>query len=202
MKKCRPGVICIENTTLFIIFLMVFLVVIFFYISYNKHANVKDTHNITINNKETNDRPMIPPMIPSWPYTNLPINDVLLNPYSPPLSDERYLVPINMPTNIGSVNATYRQMGILTPFNKLSEDKILQLMGRPLFANRDKWQYYTISNQHNNVKLPIIFKKKNGLNDYGVDQIYTGDIVYVEGYKQSFRATIYENDTIRYLSVI
>ena len=41
-----------------------------------------------------------------------------------------------------------------------------------------------------------------GLNDYGVDQIYTGDIVYVEGYKQSFKATIYENDTIRYLSVI
>jgi hypothetical protein len=141
-------------------------------------------------------------MTPSWPYTNLPGNDVLLNPYFPPLSDERYLVPINVPTNIGSVNTSYRQMGILTPFNKSSEDKILQLMGRPLFTNRDKWQYYTISNQHNNVKLPIIFKKKNGLNDYGVDQIYTGDIVFVEGYKQSFRATIYENDTIRYLSVI
>ena len=198
MKKCKPGVICIENTTLFIIFLMIFLVGIFFY---NKpaSANVKDTNNITINTTEQN---RIPSMIPSWPYNNLPINDVLLNPYSPPLSDERYLVPINIPTNIGSVNTSYRQMGILTPFNKSSEDKILQLMGRPLFTNRDKWQYYTISNQHNNVKLPIIFKKKNGLNDYGVDQIYTGDIVYVEGYKQSFRATIYENDTIRYLSVI
>jgi hypothetical protein len=58
-------------------------------------------------------------------------------------------------------------------------------MGRRLFVNRDKWQYYTISNQHNNVKLPIIFNKKNGLNDYGVDQLYIGDIVYVEGYKQS-----------------
>ena len=198
MKKCKPGVICIENTTLFILFLMIFLVGIFFY---NKpaSANVKDTNNITINTTEQN---RVPSMIPSWPYTNLPINDVLLNPYSPPLSDERYLVPINIPTNIGSVNTSYRQMGILTPFNKSSEDKILQLMGRPLFTNRDKWQYYTISNQHNNVKLPIIFKKKNGLNDYGVDKIYTGDIVYVEGYKQSFRATIYENDTIRYLSVI
>jgi hypothetical protein len=199
MKKCRPGVICIENATLFIIFLIVF---IFFYIIYNKPVNVKDTNNITITTKETNNRPTIASMIPSWPYTNLPVNDVLLNPYSPPLRDDRYLVPINIPTNVGSVNTSYRQMGILTPFNKSSEDKILQLMGRPLFTNRDKWQYYTISNQHNNVKLPIIFKKKNGLNDYGVDQIYTGDIVYVEGYKESFRATIYENDTIRYLSVI
>jgi hypothetical protein len=202
MKKCQPGVICIENTTLFIIFLMVFLVVIFFYIIYNKQVNIKDTNNITIQNTEPNNRVNVPLMIPSWPYTNLPTNDVLLNPYSPPLSDERYLVPINVPTNIGSVNTTYRQMGILTPFNKSSENKILQLMGRPLFVNRDKWQYYTISNQHNNVKLPIIFKKKNGLNDYGVDQIYTGDIVYVEGYKHSFKATIYENDTICYLSVI
>lgn len=199
MKKCKPGVICIENTSLFIIFLMVLLVLTFFYIIYNKPVNVKDTNNITIQTTEPN---RIPSMIPSWPYTNLPGNDVLLNPYSPPLRDDRYLVPINVPTNIGSVNTNYRQMGILTPFNKSSEDKILQLMGRPLFVNRDKWQYYTISNQHNNVKLPIIFKKKNGLNDYGVDQIYTGDIVYVEGYKQSFRATIYENDTIQYLSVI
>jgi hypothetical protein len=74
-------------------------------------------------------------------------------------------------------------------------------MGRPLFVKRDKWQYYTISNQHNNVKLPIIFNKKNALNDYGIDQLYTGDVVYVEGYKQSFTATIYENDTTRYLSI-
>jgi hypothetical protein len=54
-----------------------------FYIIYNKPTNIKDTS-----------------FIPSWPYTNLPVNDVLLNLYSPPLSDERYLVPIN----IGSVN--------------------------------------------------------------------------------------------------
>ena len=201
MKKCSPGVICIENTTLFIIFLMVLLGVAFFYIIYNKPVSIKDTNNITIKTAEPNMN-FLTPMIPSWPYTNLPGNDVLLNPYSPPLSDERYLVPINVPTNIGSVNTSYRQMGILTPVNESSADKILQLMGRPLFTNRDKWQYYTISNQHNNVKLPIIFKKKNGLNDYGVDQIYTGDIIYVEGYKHSFKATIYENDTIRYLSFI
>jgi hypothetical protein len=167
MKKSHQGIY---------LFLILFLIFIFFYIIYNKD-------HITIQITESNDRP-------KWPYTNLPVNDVLLNPYSPPLSDERL--------NVSTTN--YRQMGILTPFNESSTDKILQLMGRPLFVKRDKWQYYTISNQHNNVKLPIIFKKKNALNDYGVDQIYTGDVVYVEGYNQSFKATIYENDTIRYLS--
>jgi len=198
----RSNVIRVDNVSLFLIFLMVLMFLTFFYIIFNKPVNIKDTNNIRIETSEPTGR-YINPLVPSWPYTNLPANDVLLNPYSPPLSDERYMVPnvvpINVPTNIGAVSTTYRQMGILTPFQQSSADKILPLMGRPLFVNRDKWQYYTISNQHNNVKLPILFKKKNGLNDYGVDQIYNGDIVYVEGYQHSFKATIYENDTIRYL---
>jgi len=198
----RSTVIRVDNTSLLLIFLMILMILTFFYMIFNKQINIKDTNNIMIESREPTGG-YINPLVPSWPYTNLPANDVLLNPYAPPLSDERYLVPnvvpINVPTNIGAVSATYRQMGILTPFQKSSADKILPLMGRPLFVNRDKWQYYTISNQHNNVKLPIIFKKKNGLNDYGVDQIYNGDIVYVEGYQHSFKATIYENDTIRYL---
>ena len=198
----RSTVIRVDNVSLFLIFLMVLMILGFFYIIFNKPVSIKDTNNIRIETSEPTGR-YINPLVPSWPYTNLPANDVLLNPYSPPLSDERYMVPnvvpINVPTNIGAVSATYRQMGILTPFRESSADKILPLMGRPLFVNRDKWQYYTISNQHNNVKLPIIFKKKNGLNDYGVDQIYNGDVVYVEGYQHSFKATIYENDTIRYL---
>jgi len=157
-----------KNSQIIIYIVTLLFLIIIFYIN-------KDT-NILISN-----------------YNNLPVNDVLSNPYSPPLRNDSYLVDTN------SINTNYSQIGILTPLNESSTDKILQLMGRRLFVNRDKWQYYTISNQHNNVKLPIIFNKKNGLNDYGVDQLYTGDIVYVEGYKQSFTATIYETDTIRYL---
>ena len=113
-------------------------------------------------------------------------------------------VPINVSTNIGAVptETAYRQMGIMTPLNGVSKDNILPLMGRPLFTNRDKWQYYTISNQHNNVKLPISFKGRSALNDYGVDQIFNGDTVYVEGYNDAFKITIYENDTIKYLPFI
>ena len=72
-------------------------------------------------------------------------------------------------------------------------------MGRPLFTNREKWQYYSMSDQNNSVKLPIIFKNKNATNEYGVDKIYNNDTVYVEGYKQAFKVTEYENDTIKYL---
>ena len=136
-----------------------------------------------------------------------------MNPYVPPLRDERYLVPeiaiappgrvpINISTNPGAVDTAYRQMGILTPLNGSSADKILPLMGRPLFTNRDKWQYYTMSDQNNSVKLPIRFKGRNASNEYGVDKIYNGDVVYVEGYQKAFKVTEYENDTIKYLPFI
>ena len=137
-------------------------------------------------------------------------NDVLLNPYAPPLRNENIgpvfmpptrAVPINVSTNIGAVSpdTNYRQVGILTPINGSKKNSILPLMGRPVFVNRNKWQYYTISDQHNNVKIPISRKGKSCTNEYGCDYIYNGDTVYAEGYNEVFKATVYDNDTMRYL---
>ena len=206
MKKCPPGVICVENVTLFLLFIILLVLSFFIYMNTNKSITVNDTDHITIENTKASSGFGF---LPSWPYTNAP-KDVLLNPYDAPYKDERYFigqrlpinaVPINVQTNIGATpsDTSYRQMGIMTPLNGASKDNILPLMGRPLFTNRDKWQYYTISNQHNNVKLPISFKGKSALNDYGVDQIFAGDTVYVEGYNDAFKVTVYENDTIKYL---
>jgi hypothetical protein len=211
MKKCPPGVICVENVTLFLLFIIIFVLGFFIYSNTKQNIIVNDRDNITIENKQvpSGNNSWFGGVLPSWPYTNMP-KDVLLNPYAAPYRDERYFVPelnyvrpsaipINVSTNIGAVETTYRQMGIMTPLNGISKDNILPLMGRPLFTNRDKWQYYTISNQHNNVKLPVSFKGKSALNDYGVDQIFSGDTVYVEGYNDAFKVTVYENDTIKYL---
>ena len=211
MKKCPPGVICVENITLCLLFIIILTLGFFIYSNTKQNIIVNDRDNITIENKQvpSGNNSWFGGVLPSWPYTNMP-KDVLLNPYAAPYRDERYFVPelnyirpsaipINVSTNIGAVDTTYRQMGIMTPLNGVSKDNILPLMGRPLFTNRDKWQYYTISNQHNNVKLPVSFKGKSALNDYGVDQIFSGDTVYVEGYNDAFKVTVYENDTIKYL---
>lgn len=187
MKKCPPGVLCVENVTLSLLF--VILLVLIFLIYVNTRPTITKENTI-INNPSP---------------IGFSSKDVLLNPYDPPYKNEQYLgLKINVPTNIGSVplDTSYRQMGIMTPLNGASKDNILPLMGRPLFTNRDKWQYYTISNQHNNVKLPISFKGRSALNDYGVDKIYDGDTVYVEGYNEAFKVTVYENDTIRYLPFV
>ena len=211
MKKCPPGVICIENVTMFFIVICVLLVTYFVYSSlFNQKiiVNNKQTEKIVIKEPRENG-------ILGWfnyPYNNIP-KDVLLNPYSPPLRDERYFipelnyippgsVPINVQTNIGAVETTYRQVGILTPLNGNEKNNILPLMGRILFNRRDLWNYYTISNQHNNVKLPISVKGRSALNENGVDKVYNGDTVYVEGVNDAYKVTIYDNDTIRYLPFI
>jgi len=181
---------------------------------------VNNNHKIVIQDKQ-NERTNGGGFFNLFPQQMLPA-DVLMDPYVPPLRDERYLVPgltivplgrvpINISTNRGAVDTTYRQVGILTPLNKNSQDKnshdknndshekILPLMGRPLFTNRDMWQYYSMSDQNNSVKLPIRFKGRNASNEYGVDKIYNRDIVFVEGYQKAFMVTEYENDTIKYL---
>jgi hypothetical protein len=160
--------------------------------------------------------------------------NVLQNPYSAPLKDDRYLVgppmfPMNVSTNPGAVDTSYRQVGILSQGgrgggggeckkckmgigkcnsancggggmggNSVNED-LLILMGRPLFTNRDTWQYYAISNQRNGVKLPVRVGGKNATNEYGVRELSGGDIIRVDGYNKNYRVDMYESDTIKYL---
>lgn len=190
MKRCPPGVICLENATMMFLVICIIAVGYFIYTRLNKTASVV----IQNNRVQTESR-----------YLRNDGVDVLLNPYSPPFNDERYFnkglgnrgIPINM--NTTAVDSTFRQVGILTPLNGSSKDSILPLMGKILFARRDLWNYYTISNQHNNVKLPVSVKGRSALNENGVDKVFDGDTVYVEGMNQPFKATIYDNTIMRYL---
>jgi len=212
MKKCPPGVICIENMSMFI--LIIFIGLFFYFVRQNITVNNQSSEKIIIKEEKReniNGGGIFGFGWPNIPYSNLSLpRDALLNPYVPPLSDERYItptfqgvVPINVSTNVGAVDTSYRQMGILTPINnKDNKEKIIPLMGRPLFTNRDKWQYYTISDQRNSMKLPILHNGKSCMNEYGCDRLFTGDTVYVEGINQHYKINIYDNDTIKYLPAI
>lgn len=150
---------------------------------------------------------------PGQPVKN---EDVLMNPYVPPLrdntsmgvggGDSRLRLRVNVPTQ--SIDTTYRQVGILTRphhgggSNGDGHNVMLPLMGRPLFTNRDKWNFYTMNDKNNAIKLPVIIKGKSGTNEYGCDNVYSGDTVYVEGYNDAFKVTIYDNATVRYLPIL
>ena len=212
-KKCPPGVICFENITLVLFLIIACIIIYLAYTQYNRtHASSSSSssppysQNINISPQYGNGGGGggggggFLDLIPSFGsgYTRGPA-DVLLNPYTPPLRDDRYFnqygggdirggIPINVPTR--SVNTEYRQVGILTRVN--GSETILSLMGRPLFPNRDKWQFYTMSDKNQSVKLPVTYKRRSCTSDQGCDNIYNGDTVYVEGYNDAFKATIYD----------
>lgn len=196
-KKCAPGIICFENVTfgIIIIILFVILYIGFYYFQKNQQVIIQ---------RETTQ------LRPNYGYSNLPpTHDTLGDPYAPPLKDERFLVaardirgyiPVNVPTQ--GVDETYRQVGILTPLNNKHGVTILPLMGRPLITNRDKWQYYCMNDKERSIKLPISHNGKSCTNEYGCNSLYNGDTVYLEGYNDTFKVTVYDNAPMRYIPFI
>jgi|TARA_B100001093_G_C26857469_1_gene1028129 hypothetical protein len=201
-KKCPPGVICLENLTFVLLCIIGFLV--FYLIYMNALTNNKNYKKVVVQKQ----------LIPQNPLVGISTrNDVFNDPYAPPLKDDgmyfrrdssdiRGHPPIQVPVNIETRGLTtnYSQLGILTVNNGVGDNLILPLMGRRHMAGRDKWQYYTISNTGSlNTKLPISVNGKSCSSEYGCDPITNNASVYVEGYKDTFQATIYENSTFHYL---
>ena len=188
VNKQKQGIFITNSTLLFFIVLVGML-----YFLYFIYFKLNEVSAQNINNSSKNTMTLIPIMENSCKRAN----DVLLNPYDAPLRDERVFTNhyINVPTQ--SYNTNYRQLGILTRVNR--DDTILPLMGRPLIVNRDKWNYYTMNDKNNMIKLPISFKYKSCTSNIGCDSVYNGDTVYVEGYSDLFRVTLYDNATLEYI---
>ena len=111
------------------------------------------------------------------------------------IQESSYKVPVNIPTS--SVTESYKQVGFLTRSN--GDETILPLYGRYIFRNRDKQQYYTISDKRNSVRLPVIYQGKSCMQEYGCNSLSNGDVVYVEGYNDAFTVTMYENQQLNYI---
>ena len=205
MAKCPPGVICIENITLLFVLIIVFLsVIIILFLTNNSRTKIVEKNiNVIPNNEETSG--IFPK--PSYSFSNVE-NDVLLNPYEGPTRDNRLFpnlnifssrIPVNIPTQ--SFDTSYRQIGILTRIGG-NKEMILPLMGRPLITNRDKWNFYTMSEKNNMLKLPVKYNGRNCTTYLGCNNLYTGDVVKVEGYTDDFKVTTYENDLPKYIPYI
>ena len=219
-KKCIPGVICIENMTLFIcIVLAIFVWYLSMQVSDLKGQQDHQTSSSVI-------------LTPTFASQEIPMNDIrgdvgrcgpggrtigdpLTNPYVPPIwCDAGSLttpaiavptlagrVPINVPTQ--RYNLEYSQVGILTKQGGSGNPDIMPLMGRQVLTSRQKWQYYTVSGGgpggHLQSKLPVRVKGRSCSGEYGCDEIYNGDGVVVEGFQDRFVATIYESGLFSYL---
>jgi len=226
-KRCIKGVLCVENITL-LLFIILGLLVFLFYKSGSGPNTDGSKQAVQPQMQDHSPALMALSPKPNTFFTN-DSSDVLSNPYTPPLKDNMLLkgmgmssgaagagpgIPINVATS-SAVNTSYRQIGLLTKSSgnssnssnsgnsgnggSSSDPVILPLMGKPLFTSRDKWMFYTISDKNNSMKLPIIIKGRNALSEIGVDNVYTGDTVYVQGYNETFKVTLYENSTPQYI---
>ena len=102
-------------------------------------------------------------------------------------------------TNTGALSVPYERVGLLTATNNKGPNSLLSLMGRPLNANGVKWQYYTISDQLNAVRMPITVNGKSAASEYGVNELLNGDTVYVDGANGVYAVTMYETSSLRYM---
>jgi len=221
-KKCPPGVFCIENMTLGFLFVFLFFVIAYFGIHLTKvptNFSQKKTSvqvvqpNIPYSNipGDVYSNPYSAPLRDNRHYvvSNLDIRGDPMSAYLPSFGNNHSHspmvqapisgIPVNVPTQ--SIDTHYRQVGILTR-NNSHDETILALMGRPLFTSRDKWQFYTMSDKNNSVKLPVSKGGRSCTNEYGCDNLYNGDTVYVEGYNDAFKVTIYDNSNIQYIPAI
>jgi len=192
-KKCIPGIICIENMTLFLMFIIIILITYFYYTLIIKPSkNDTNATKIIIVNPNTNN---------SMNTSGLPMEPPPLRiaDGNPPFIGGRPGIPINIETRGTAME--YGQIGILTKNeSKDSTPLILPLMGRQSQTGRDKWQYYTMSNSgFINTKLPVRIQGRSCTGEYGCDSLMNGDMVYVEGYDSTFRATIYDSANFQYI---
>lgn len=228
-RSCPPGVFCVENVSLFLGVIAVVLVVLIYWVYNLRTGIAGNSNQSVGQQGESSSSTFLDGFSfggngglfssPSSLFSSVP-NDILLNPYAPPRKDNPFFnaphrnnleagvyvplsnggdvrgaVPVNIPTN--SMEVSYHQVGILTRND--ANDTILPLMGRPLHANRQKWQYYTMSDKNTMIKLPVSVAGRSCTSDIGCNEIFDGDSAYVEGYRDSFNATVYENDTPRYI---
>ncbi len=184
-KKCIPGIICVENMTLF---LLIVLIVFLLYFYHNQVLSKNPKQVIVVQQPLGDTGAMIPLLDGQEASLTPPINGI-------------YMAPNQLPSVKVGPRSTgqYAQVGILTrSVKKNGEDLILPLMGRRT-GRYDKMQYYTMSNTGAvNTKLPISKNGKSCTGEYGCDEINNGDTVYVEGYSDTFKVTVYESGQFSY----
>ena len=91
----------------------------------------------------------------------------------------------------------YQQVGHLASINDSYNRKlILPLLGRKI--NRDRWEYYTSTENNSRIRIDITYKNRECADDVGCDEIQNNDIITVPSYDCDFQVHMYRLKPIRY----
>ena len=187
----------------------------------HEEEELNDNINITDNNIELNQYDIVnyQPRQPQKEYVINKDYERIVNPLMPPERRNIYLessgivstpgIPINIPTR--GYSGGIVQVGTLHKEDVADETKsigqspnpvILPLFGCPTHQGSNKWTYYTSTDGHSQVKLPITNKNRVCNSEHGCDELYDGDNVSIPAYNSNFKVSIYEYDKPRYIPFI
>jgi hypothetical protein len=144
-------------------------------------------------------------------YHDIRAKERILNPLIPPERsfENTYGIPVNIETRGHS--GGFQQVGALYKETVDSEDMKpgnntdsvqLALYGKPTYPNSRKWTYYTTSDGHTAVKMPMSHKGNKCDSRTGCDEIMNDDLVSVPGYNGTFRVVIYDYDAPKYIPYV
>lgn len=207
---CPPGNVCFKQDN-FVLGIVLFVVAgaIYAYVQTNQQQ------------QQQQQQRLLPPPPPSLP----PIQqrDVSHRRLGDPVEEPRRTYPFTTsvynnvqryqgqnPINISTRGETrdFQPIGTLTNTNNnnnnnntaASSPHILQLFGRAIYPGSYKWQYYTNSDNFQSVKVQLVHKGRQCLDDIGCEELSTGDIVRVPAYHNLlFRVELYGLDKPTYI---
>lgn len=171
MKKCPPGVICTDKSTVWLaVIVAVFVGAAVFYFAPKPVAPVV---------KQQQQQPI---------YI-----------MQPPVQQVQQIQRIQDPPPIRRYNTgAIQQVGILAAQGGSSSSAapdrtILPLFGRELDVRRGRWNYYTRTDGSNPVQVPVRFGNRQCDDTYnGCNEVYDDDSVHVPALGRSFKASIYK----------
>ena len=205
-NKCPPHTLCINKTFITAITISTIVVsLLYHYFARSKmYTSKTDMHTNEVN--PTQLHVPVQDKINYNVFTYTHPSDTFHSVYKPPIQENPYVEDISSRLNVNIPTSfrppEYRQVGILTRIDPKDQEReretILALFGRPTHKSGSKWQYYTMTDKSQHIKLPIVSKNKTCTTSYGCDELFTDDTVFVQGYNDPFKITMYDVETMYY----
>jgi len=102
-------------------------------------------------------------------------------------------IPINIKTR-GEPNE-YQNIGVLK--NSSNKNDMKPLYGRRVYRGSNLWNYYTLLNNHIQVKIPIEKNSDNCIDERGCSEIMDGENITING--ESYTVSLYPYSDHRYI---
>jgi hypothetical protein len=185
-RTCPPNTFCLSNEFMMILIGVLSILLVVLYVNRGQ----QQTHPIIIQNEATTRIPSV--IATERARAPQPLRDWLNGPEYPPRGGIA-TIPINIPTQ--GLPEAFQSIG-----NINVDGKMLPLYGRRTGrGSYDRWNYYTRTDTFNPVPIPLRSKGRDCMDDIGCQEIYSGDMVTLDGTGEQGQVRVFRYDGPKYV---